>query len=103
MAEKGHSSADRFVQYQTAHDDEAIFRSASWPSNEIGKVKHHDLRLALELADIAQALGFNYPSYSGFPGKVRTVYSPGQLEEAVYTSFPDDTMEMLKRFLHENH
>ncbi len=103
MAEKGPTTIDRFVLYQTGHEDEASYRNAEWPSSEINEIKQRDLRLALELADIAQALDFMYPSYGGFPGKVRTVKSSRQSDPAVYTSFPADTMERLKQFLHENH
>jgi len=79
-------------------------------SDEIPYVSDRRLRLALELADIVQALDFPTPEMGGFPGGVTAIpRSRGCVVRrsdeyaAIYTDFPDDTIACLKQWLDENH
>ncbi len=82
-------------------------------SEQIGNVVDHDLRCALRLADVVQALGLlERPRWGGYPGGVEVIrgephrcISARDLPiQAVYDEFPDDIHEMLKQWLiNENH
>lgn len=80
-------------------------------SDEINLIRDKRLRLALELADIAQALEFERPRQGGFPGGVLAVkvLSGGCVAPSwdsyneIRTDFPDDTIDRFKAYLRENH
>ena len=97
---------ERHVIYRTAMEGAGSYSLASWPSDEIDNVSNADLRCALQLADIVQTLGIiEPPVYGGPPGNVRVVSSHyRRIDQAssVYTSFPDDVMVRLKKWLNED-
>lgn len=92
MGELSPEPLQRSVLYQTGSYDGSYYIASEVISSDISSVKNNRLRLALELADIAQALGFDYPPHSGYPGGVKYV------DGNVYDSFPEDTMGRLKDF-----
>lgn len=92
----------RSVFYLTSNLDGSCYRDSELQSKEISSVKNKSLRLALELADVAQALDFEYPPFGGFPGKVKLVNFDSNQPETVYSSFPDDTLDRFRDFLDEN-
>ncbi len=97
------SKEEREVYYRATPYEGARYTNVSWPSAEIDRIHNVDLRLALQLADIVQALGvLEYPQHGGFPGNIRAV-SRGSSPAEVYSSFPDDIMVRLERWHDENH
>lgn len=94
--------SERQVYYEVATEGGGYYHAA-WPSSEINRIQNADLRLALQLADIVQALGvLEPPLHGGYPGNVRAISSPRvggrQPSAAVYTSFPDDIFERLQQY-----
>jgi|GEM_PF-2490316 len=114
--ESGPVQIDRQVLF-TKESDKPFLSKDYWvdmdnavDSDDICHVPDRHLRLALELADIAQALGFPEPETGGYPGGViATIRTPGvyigrpEQVAHVSTDFPDDLHDRFNRWHSENH
>ncbi len=105
---------ERFVGY-VVRQGSFETKDYSWSpegmsSGDIPRIRDRRLRLALQLADVVQGLGFPAPKNGGFPGVVTVIPAlrRGGVERRgdvsdVYSDFPDDTIPRLKQWLDENH